>query len=44
VGLLLWGRDQAGTQPPPVRKDKKGGEWGDRFGGFFKTLLPDRNG
>jgi cell division protein FtsA len=44
VGLLLWGRDQAGSQPPPVRKDKKGGEWGDRFGGFFKTLLPDRNG
>lgn len=44
VGLLLWGRDQAGSQPPPVRKDKKGSEWGDRFGGFFKTLLPDRNG
>jgi cell division protein FtsA len=44
VGLLLWGRDQAGSQPPPVRKDKKGGEWGDRFGGFIKTLLPDRNG
>ena len=44
VGLLLWGRDQAGSQPTPVRKEKKGGEWGDRFGGFFKTLLPDRNG
>jgi len=44
VGLLLWGRDQAGSQPPPVRKDRKGGEWGDRFGGFIKTLLPDRNG
>lgn len=44
VGLLLWGRDQAGSQPAPVRKDKKGSEWGDRFGGFFKTLLPDRNG
>jgi cell division protein FtsA len=44
VGLLLWGRDQAGSQPPPVRKDKRGGEWGDRFGGFIKTLLPDRNG
>jgi cell division protein FtsA len=44
VGLLLWGRDQAGSQPPPVRKDKKGSEWGDRFGGFIKTLLPDRNG
>ncbi|HSD84348.1 MAG TPA: cell division protein FtsA, partial [Anaerolineae bacterium] len=44
VGLLLWGRDQAGTQPLPTRKDKKGGDWGDRFGGFIKTLLPDRNG
>ena len=44
VGLLLWGRDQAGSQPPPVRKDRKSGEWGDRFGGFLKTLLPDRNG
>jgi cell division protein FtsA len=44
VGLLLWGRDQAGAQPLPVRKDKKGGDWSDRFGGFIKTLLPDRNG
>ena len=44
VGLLLWGRYQACTQPRPVRKDKKSGEWGDRFGGFIKTLLPDRNG
>jgi cell division protein FtsA len=44
VGLLLWGRDQAGAQPAPVRKDKKGGDWSDRFGGFIKTLLPDRNG
>ena len=43
VGLLLWGRDQAGAQPAPVRKDKKGGDWSDRFGGFIKTLLPDRN-
>ncbi|CAG0935086.1 Cell division protein FtsA [Thermoflexales bacterium] len=43
VGLLLWGRDQAGAQPLPTRKDKKGGDWGDRFGGFIKTLLPDRN-
>jgi len=44
VGLLWWGRDQAGAQPAPVRKDKKGGDWSDRFGGFIKTLLPDRNG
>jgi cell division protein FtsA len=44
VGLLLWGRDQAGVQPLPVRKDKKNGDWSDRFGGFIKTLLPDRNG
>jgi cell division protein FtsA len=44
VGLLLWGRDQAGTQPLPVRKDKKSGDWSDRFGGFIKNLLPDRNG
>ena len=44
VGLLLWGRDQAGALPLPVRKDKKGSDWGDRFGGFIKTLLPDRNG
>jgi cell division protein FtsA len=44
VGLLLWGRDQAGAQPLPVRRDKKGGDWSDRFGGFIKTLLPDRNG
>jgi len=44
VGLLLWGRDQAGATPPPIHKDKKGGDWSDRFGGFFKTLLPDRNG
>jgi cell division protein FtsA len=44
VGLLLWGRDQAGAQPLSVRKDKKGGDWSDRFGGFIKTLLPDRNG
>ena len=43
VGLLLWGRDQAGVQPLPVRKDKKNGDWSDRFGGFIKTLLPDRN-
>jgi cell division protein FtsA len=44
VGLLLWGRDQSGTQPLPVRKDKKGSDWSDRFGGFIKTLLPDRIG
>jgi cell division protein FtsA len=44
VGLLLWGRDQSGTQPLPIRKEKRGGDWSDRFGGFIKTLLPDRNG
>ena len=43
VGLLLWGRTQVDAPPPLLRKDKKGSDWGERFGGFFKTLLPDRN-
>ena len=42
VGLLLWGRTQVDA-PPPLRKEKKGSDWSERFGGFFKTLLPDRN-
>jgi cell division protein FtsA len=43
VGLLLWGRTQVDAPPLPSRKDKKGSDWSERFGGFFKTLLPDRN-
>lgn len=43
VGLLMWGRDQVDAPPPVMRKDKKSSDWGNRFGGFFKTLLPDRN-
>jgi hypothetical protein len=40
---LLWGRDQAGQ---PVRGPDKNANrpvWGERVGGFFKKLLPDRN-
>ena len=42
VGLLLWGRDQAGRMPLPIRKEAKGPDLGS-LGGFFKKLLPDRN-
>ena len=44
VGLLLWGRDQAGQ--PVLGPDKDNVErpvWGERLSGFFKKLLPDRN-
>jgi cell division protein FtsA len=43
VGLLLWGRDQAGQPVRGADKNVERSVWGERVGGFFKKLLPDRN-
>lgn len=43
VGLLLWGRDQAGQPVRGLDKNTHRPVWGERVGGFFKKLLPDRN-
>ncbi|HZY41265.1 MAG TPA: cell division protein FtsA [Anaerolineae bacterium] len=43
VGLLLWGRDQAGQPVSGPDKNVDRPVWGGRLSGFFKKLLPDRN-
>lgn len=43
VGLLLWGRDQAGQPVRGPDKNTNRSVWGGGLGGFFKKLLPDRN-